>query len=95
MFSYKRVAMTVIGFTFALSVILIMIIYKSPKRSEADYILKEYHGNIALYKGEEVISVYDGVILSAFPKSDRQKFIDGMHIDSPETAQEIIEDYDG
>ena len=44
MYSYKKTALTVIIFTLILSVILILIYYRSNKAVKDKYILKEYNG---------------------------------------------------
>ena len=95
MFSYRRSAITVIIFTLILSIILMLIAYRGKANNPEKYVLKEYNGAVALFLGEEVLSVYDNIVLSTFPNADRQKFIEGIPVSSPEDAQIIIEDYDG
>lgn len=94
-FSYKKTAAVVIAFTLILTIILILIYYRNPREVENKYILKEYNGTVALFKNDEVISVYDEIVLSAFPSADRQRFAEGIAINSPEEAEYIIEDFDG
>lgn len=95
-FSYKNAAIAVIIFTLTLTTILILIAYRNESENNiSSYTLKEYNGAVALFKGDEVINVYDGVILSTLPRSDRQMFTNGITIKSPDEAQNIIEDYDG
>ncbi|MBO4693376.1 MAG: hypothetical protein J5659_03160 [Clostridia bacterium] len=95
MFSYKKTAVVIIIFTLILSVIIMLIAYRNPTNEHKQYILKEYNGSVALFMGENILSVYDEIVLSAFPHSDRQRFIKGIPVSSPEEAQTIIEDYDG
>lgn len=95
MYSYKKTALTVIIFTLILSVILILIYYRSNKAVKDKYILKEYNGTVALFENDDILSVYDEIVLSAFPSADRQRFSEGIQVNSPEDALKIIEDYDG
>ena len=61
----------------------------------ADYILKDYNGAVALYNNEKIVTVYDGIVLSALPYADRARFTEGVRVESIEEADSIIEDYDG
>lgn len=94
-YSYKKTAAAVIIATLILSVILILVAYRSKNTVVADYMLKSYDGTVALYRGDDVVTVYDGIVLSTLPYADRARFIDGITVNSPEDAQIIIEDYDG
>lgn len=88
-------AATVVIFTLILVTILLLIAYRTDADKNAPYSLKNYNGTVALFKGEEIITVYDGIILSTLPYADRQKFSSGIMLESPDDVQSIIEDYDG
>ena len=94
-FSYKKTAAAVVIVTLLLSCLLITIAYRSDNSAAESYVLKDYNGTVALYKNEEIMTVYDGVVLSALPYGDRSRFIDGIFVESPEEAESIIEDFDG
>lgn len=94
-FSYKKTAAAVIVFTLLLTTLLIIIGYRSAPAKKENYMLKNFEGTAALFRGDEVITVYDGVVISALPLSDRQRFFEGIPVLTPEDAQTIIEDYDG
>lgn len=94
-FSYKKTAATVIAFTLVLTVILISIAYRSEKAADSHYILKSHNETVALYRGDEVVTVYDGIVLSTLPYADRARFNEGIAVQNPDDAQIIIEDYDG
>ena len=94
-FSYKKIAATVIAATLIIAIILILIAYRMPHSDKTVYTLKEYKGTVALYKNDDIITVYDGVVLSSLPRADRQRFYDGMTVKDPQEAEAIIEDYDG
>lgn len=94
-FSYKKTAAAVVVFTLLLSSLLIIIAYRSGDREVSDYILKDYNGAVALYNNEKIVTVYDGIVLSALPYADRARFTEGVRVESIEEADSIIEDYDG
>ena len=94
-FSYKKTAAAVIVFTLVLTTLLIIIAYRNAPVKEESYMLKSFEGTAALFRGDEVITVYDGVVISALPLSDRQRFDNGITVSTPDDAQSIIEDYDG
>ena len=94
-FSYKKVAGTVIAITLIFNVLLILLFYRNKSQNEVKYVLKDYNENVALFKDDEVITVYDGIVLTSLPYSDIQRFIEGIKVESPEEAETIIENYDG
>ena len=94
-FSYKNIAITVIIFSVILATFLFLIADRSAPPAEEGYILKEYNNTVALYKGEKVLNVYDGIVVSSLPNDDRQRLKNGIKLRNPEDAQAIIEDYDG
>ena len=94
-FSYKKTAAAVIVVTLLLTSLLLVIAYRSENTTVSSYILKDYNGTVALYKGQDLLTVYDGVVLSSLPLEDRVRFGEGIAVDSPEDADSIIEDYDG
>ena len=94
-YSYKKTAVAIIVFTLLLSVILILIAYRNKEPVNNEFMLKSYDGSVALYQGEKIITVYDGVVLATLPRADRQRLIEGITVKDPEDAEIIIEDYDG
>ena len=95
MFSYKKTAAAVIIITLLLSSLLMIIAYRSDNNAVSSYILKNNNGTVALYNGENIIAVYDGIVVDSLPAADRVRLNDGIKVDSPDDAESIIEDYDG
>lgn len=94
-FSYKKTAAAVILFTLVLTVILILIAHRNEKTVDSHYTLKSYNGTVALYCDNEIVTVYDGIVLSTLPYEDRARFSEGITVQNPTDAQIIVEDYDG
>ena len=94
-YSYKKTAAAVITVTLLLTSLLLVIAYRSENATVSSYTLKERNGTVALYKGENLLTVYDGVVLSSLPIEDRVRFSEGISVENPEEADSIIEDYDG
>lgn len=94
-YSYKKTAAAILTVTALLSALLIIVAIRSDKSVEEYYTLKEYNGSVALYNGEKMIDIFEGIVLSNLPDGDRKKFANGIKTDSLEEALSIIEDFDG
>ena len=94
-FSYKRCAVAVIVFTLIISTLLFLIADRSTPAKNERYVLKEHNNTAALFKGDELIATFEGVVVSSLPSGDRKRLRDGIPLENPEDAQAIIEDYDG
>ena len=94
-YSYKKTAAAVIIITLLLSSLLIIISYRSSNKPVTSYVLKSDNGTVALYNGEKLVEVYDGIVVDSLPYEDRIRLDKGITVDGIEDAQSIIEDYDG
>ncbi len=65
------------------------------KTVDNNYTLKAYKNTVALYNGEEIINIYDGIVLNTLPQKDIQNFKSGIVVSSPEQATVYLEDFDG
>ncbi len=59
------------------------------------YVLKIYNNNVAVYKNDKIIEIFDTVNYSALPEYDRNQLKKGMSFDSIEEIYSVIEDFDG
>lgn len=64
------------------------------KTKESDYLLKSYKNTVALFKDEELITVYDGIVLNTLPEADIQTFNSGIEVATPAQAEALLEDFD-
>lgn len=94
-YSYRKTALVIILITLIVTSLLIIIAYRTEKTVPETYILRDYNGTVALYKNEKIIEVYNGIVIANLPLEDQKRFRDGIEIENPQNAEEIIEDYDG
>lgn len=62
--------------------------------SDINYILKSYKNTVALYNGEEIIEVYDNIILNTLPLEDIRNFNIGIPVSTPAAAELYLEDFE-
>lgn len=75
--------------------LVITLTYKTNGTTqENDYILKSYKNTVALYNGEDIVTVYSNIVLNTLPQKDITAFNRGIKISSPENAEILLEDYD-
>ena len=69
-------------------------VVENPYLIEDYYTLSEYKGKIAVFRNQEniPIDIYD-VYVSTLPQHDRTLLEKGIHIETPEELQRLIEDY--
>lgn len=60
-----------------------------------NYILKTYKNTVALYKNDEIIKIYDNIVLNTLPEKDIQNFNAGIPVETQSHAEALLEDYDG
>ena len=94
-FSYKKTAIAITTLSLIFCLLLLIVSYRNASASNTEYKLKDYNGKVALYRNNEIITVYDGIVISSLPNSDKRRFMDGVYVKNPEEAEIIIEDYDG
>ncbi len=58
------------------------------------YKLAAYDNNIALYKNDDIITVYDEIVLNSLPPYDREAFKKGIIIEDISKLDQILQDYE-
>ena len=87
----------IIALTFAISAIIISSSFavRDSKQNKSDWVLHSYGNNVALYKDDEIIEIYNTVYLDTLPKADRKQFENGILFHTKKEALMALEDYDG
>lgn len=89
------IAITVLGVLFVtLDKDIDEKVVENPYLMEDYYTLSEYKGKIAVFKNQESvpIEIYD-VYVTTLPQHDRILLEKGIHIETSEELQKLIEDY--
>ena len=89
------IAITVVGVLFVtLDKDIDEKVVENPYLMEDYYTLSEYKGKIAVFKNQESvpIDIYD-VYVTTLPQHDRTLLEKGIHIETSEELQKLIEDY--
>lgn len=94
-YSYRRTALIVIVFTLIITSLILLIAYRNNDTQNYSYYLREYNGTVALFKNEELVEVYGGVVTDNLPFNDYKRFADGIEVSGIDEAEIIMEDYDG
>lgn len=63
--------------------------------ANAKFMLKSHNNAVALYQNDQVVEVYDQIVLNALPGLDILKFNQGIPIEDIGKIDEILQDYDG
>lgn len=83
---------------FALLFIFILgAFFIKPKekiRDRSIYTLKSYRNCVALYENQELIEVYDEIVLNSLPVTDRKNLNKGINFDNKSQVHIALEDYD-
>ncbi|MBR5320533.1 MAG: BofC C-terminal domain-containing protein [Clostridia bacterium] len=89
------IAITVLGVLFVtLDKDIDEKVVENPYLLEDYYTLSEYKGKIAVFRNQESvpIDIYD-VYVTTLPQHDRTLLEKGIHIETSEELQKLIEDY--
>ncbi len=62
---------------------------------ESSYKLKAYKNTVALYKNNEMVEVYEDVVLSNLPEGDRISLGEGIEFKNMQQVRLALQDYDG
>ena len=92
---FAVLSITILGVLFAtLDKDINEKVVENPYLMEDYYTLSEYKGKIAVFKNQESvpIDIYD-VYITTLPQNDRTLLEKGIHIETPEELQRLIEDY--
>ena len=73
---------------------VIITLNKNANKLTPEYRLIAYENNIALFKNDELIKIFDEVVLNSLPKYDQESFKKGIIVSEINKIDEIIEDYE-
>lgn len=62
---------------------------------KATFVLKSHNNAVALYQNDQVVKIYDQIVLNTLPGIDILKFNQGIPIEDIGKIDEILQDYDG
>jgi hypothetical protein len=62
--------------------------------TDISYTLKSYKNTIALYCGDEIVEIYDNIVLNTLPPEDVKNFNSGIPVSTPAQAELYLEDFD-
>lgn len=81
----------------AVILLFCLITATESKKPTADrlYRLTVINGEVALYRGNEFITAYEGVYPENLPAKDRQALENGILFETRAQAESAVEDYDG
>ena len=82
--------------TLLFTAIFLIILHSinNSKTKNSNYTLKAYKNTVALYNGEEIISIYDNIILNTLPQKDIQNFHTGINFTSSIQAEQYLDDFE-
>lgn len=80
----------------AFSIVIMIYLLNNTKTSDTntDYTLKSYKNTVALYSGDEIIEIYDNIVLNTLPQKDIIAFKNGIKVAAPSQAETMLEDYE-
>ncbi len=59
------------------------------------YVLREYQGSVAVYKGDKVLEIFRTVNYNSLPEYDKNQLKNGMIFKDMNEIYSVIEDFDG
>lgn len=94
----KRLFITVIIATIASLITMILVFsfndFSASGEENRQYVLKSHGDYLALYYGDDIVEVYDNIVISSLPVFDREQFLSGVKINNIEDINEILEDFE-
>lgn len=91
----KKILFPALTFISVFIFILHFINGLSKTANTVQYTLKSYKNTVALYRGEEIIKIYNNIVLNTLPKKDIQNFNSGIPVATETQAEAYLEDFDG
>ena len=90
----KKILLPILVFC-AFFIILLHFIkdYQSVDTS-VNYTLKSYKNTVALYKNDEILKIYDDIVLNTLPQKDVLQFNTGIPVTSQSQAETYLEDFE-
>jgi len=79
---------------FSSTFIIILHLTNHTEPANINYTLKAYKNTVALYNEDEIINIYDNIVLNTLPKNDIQNFNNGISFSSITQAEIYLEDFD-
>lgn len=92
---YKILAYSLVILTAVAVVLLVLTGLRFGRMENEPFTLKAYNNTVALYKGEEILEVYDGIVLNNLPVTDRDALNKGINFENRTEAETSVENYDG
>ncbi len=80
------------------SILLIIIHFSNDYQktnTSVNYTLKSYKNTVALFNGEEIIKIYNNIVLNTLPEKDIQNFNKGISVTTQTAAEAYLADFDG
>lgn len=90
-----KILFPILCFISAFLIILHFITQYQKTDTSVSYTLKSYKNTVALYNGEEIITIYDNIVLNTLPPKDIQNFKNGIPVSTKAQAETYLEDFDG
>ena len=59
-----------------------------------NYMLRSYKNTIALYNNENIVKIYDNIVLNTLPQQDIQSFNNGIPVTSQTAAESYLQDFE-
>lgn len=93
----RNIIIIAIILTAAAVIILLTAGFAAKNRNyePSSWILKAYGNSVALYNGNELDTVYGGIVLDELPPDDVKILESGIAFPTREEAEQAVEDYDG
>ena len=67
---------------------------KATIKTQPVYTIKAYKNSVALYSDNEIIAIYDDIVLNTLPEQDVLNFKRGISVSTPAQAELYLEDFD-
>ncbi len=91
---YNKIVL-ITSLILSLSLILIFKQKEKDVQTAEIYTLKSYRNCVALYKDEEIIEIYDNIVLNNLPPNDKVILENGIEFNSISEVDIVLQDYDG
>ena len=62
--------------------------------TDINYTIKSYKNTVALYHGDEIIEIYNNIVLNTLPPEDIKNFNSGIPVYTPAQAELYLEDFE-
>lgn len=90
----KKIVFPTLIFIFIFTLILYLINDCQSAKTSVNYTLKSYKNTVALFNGEEIVEIYNNVVLNTLPEKGIQNFNSGITVATRAQAEAYLEDFD-